>query len=263
MYSNLCRFWIQIKEKNKLDHRFPYDSYINVFEIKNNRTVLIVIWFYFKVFDLCTNSQMFQIKLIFFIAGAILFTVSGHEYEAVRGQFPYYVYLRVEFPRGIKDVCAGTLISNQWILTAGHCLKSALAGLIYVVYSWMFVFTMIWIGIYLFIFALISIVQVHLGAMSGAAKTVNITTISEYVHVYPKYSHLFYLKWVFRHHFLKLFALAIKLFAFSLQWYRFGQITKTGHSEQWHKTGGNCLRHKIWSKCSCDRQWSYGYPNDT
>lgn len=48
--------------------------------------------------------------------------VQGH--DAARGQFPFYVLLEIVMPQGIAS-CGGSLISNQWIVTAGHCMKFA------------------------------------------------------------------------------------------------------------------------------------------
>lgn len=61
---------------------------------------------------------------------ACLLIVSATEQQdrnAVRGQFPYHVLLRIKYLDS-EDVgiCSGTLISDQWVLTSGHgCLQKA------------------------------------------------------------------------------------------------------------------------------------------
>lgn len=55
-------------------------------------------------------------------------TVHGH--DAVPGQFPFYVYLEVLLHRKISE-CGGSLISNEWILTAGHCVDNAVRIKVY------------------------------------------------------------------------------------------------------------------------------------
>lgn len=42
---------------------------------------------------------------------------------ATRGQFPYYALLKIVLTDRREGFCGGTLINNQWILTAGHCVS--------------------------------------------------------------------------------------------------------------------------------------------
>ncbi|XP_055532603.1 collagenase-like [Wyeomyia smithii] len=44
--------------------------------------------------------------------------------DAELGQFPYQAKLIIDMPEG-RALCGGSLLSDEWILTAGHCVEKA------------------------------------------------------------------------------------------------------------------------------------------
>lgn len=48
--------------------------------------------------------------------------------NAYDGQFPWHVSVIGQHQSGISQLCSGSLISREWVLTAAHCVKGYASG---------------------------------------------------------------------------------------------------------------------------------------
>lgn len=44
-------------------------------------------------------------------------------WNATHGQFPWHVSIIGQHESGISQLCSGSLISREWVLTAAHCVR--------------------------------------------------------------------------------------------------------------------------------------------
>uniref|UniRef100_A0A1B0AT61 Lectizyme n=1 Tax=Glossina palpalis gambiensis TaxID=67801 RepID=A0A1B0AT61_9MUSC len=103
----------RIIEHERLDF---FDVYKLIFVSKDISTISIIMKF-FAVFALCVASvsaaNLDAIAKPGFPAGRI---INGHEAE--KGEAPFIVSLKA----GKGHFCGGSIIAENWVLTAGHCL---------------------------------------------------------------------------------------------------------------------------------------------
>lgn len=129
--TDVCSILYHSKSNNITNHLITYtkDNFISKFKI----------FYLFSVINQNKSIHLFKylrkkmVKLAFVVLVAFSLVDINNAFEiqpkivrgysAESGQFPFYAFLEAQYRNPMEvSACGATLISDQWLITAAHCL---------------------------------------------------------------------------------------------------------------------------------------------